>query len=45
MHIELEPWGGLVVRWDSGWTLLVDPLAVWLCYEGRILWKVPVGQA
>lgn len=48
MHVEIEPWGGIVVRWErlQLW-LLVDVCAqdAWVVWRGRPLGRVPIGAA
>jgi hypothetical protein len=45
MHIEIEPFGGIVVRWPNGLTLLCDPVGCWVALNGRVLVRLPVGIA
>jgi hypothetical protein len=44
LQIEIEPWGGVVLRW-RGFTLLIDPTGAWLAHDGRILTRFPVAIA
>ena len=46
MIIEVEPFGGLVVRWLAidAW-LLVDVTGARLVWRGRVLGRVAVGEA
>lgn len=46
MIIEVEPFGGIVVRWLTidAW-LLVDPTGGYLVWRGRVLGRVMVGRA
>ena len=46
MTIEVEPFGGLVVRWQAldAW-LLVDVSGAYCVWRGRVLGRVVVGVA
>jgi len=46
MTIEVEPFGGLVVRWQAldAW-LLVDVTGAYCVWRGRVLGRVAVGVA
>lgn len=46
MTIEVEPFGGLVVRWQAVdvW-LLVDVTGAYCVWRGRVLGRVAVGVA
>lgn len=45
MTIELEPFGGIAVRWTNGITLLVDPAGAWVAGRARDRARVVVGRA
>ena len=46
MRVEIEAWGGIAVLWNEGrLTMLVDVRDAWLAWEGRLMWRVVVGEA
>lgn len=46
MHIEHDPWGGIVVLWADGrFTLLFDARDAWFTWNGRIMRCIAVGSA
>ena len=46
MQIDIEPWGGIAVMFcDRRLVVLVDRLDAWAAWDGRLMWRVTVGQA
>jgi hypothetical protein len=46
MTIQHEPWGGLAIMWADGrLTILIDVHDAWAAWDGRLVWRVPVGLA
>jgi hypothetical protein len=45
MVVELERFGGVMVRWSGGLMLLVDASGAWLAFGDRVLGRLGVGEA
>lgn len=43
--VELERFGGVLVRWPGGLMLLVDSSGAWIAFGDRVLGRLGVGEA